>query len=117
MNQTKAQRKASRRAIDKNLSGIFAIFRFYTKFQLTFALFSLFLSIILLFIGTFAYYEANIIHGPKEKQIWFYESILNLYGINETEIKILPLINNQPLLNEESTILSEENEKLHNCKY
>ncbi|XP_027195070.2 uncharacterized protein LOC113789700 [Dermatophagoides pteronyssinus] len=112
---TNVQRKSSRSIMidnNENSFGILSFFRLYSKFMLGFSLFSLCLSIVLLFIGTYAYYEAHMmgttssssslpstltitttsnINKTNESNInlQFYRSIMNFYGINETDLSML----------------------------
>ncbi|KAH9511943.1 uncharacterized protein LOC124498822 [Dermatophagoides farinae] len=125
--QTNARIKSSRSMIDnENSTGILSIFRYYSKFMLGFSLFSLSMSIVLLFIGTYAYYEAHMIgttttttttttstttsnidtNNESNINLQFYRSIMNFYGINEINLSMLYRL--------ESTIAIDDHQgKLH----
>lgn len=88
--QSQQQRKASRKAISQNASGIFGLIRLLNRFQLLFTLFALALSVILLFIGTYVYFDSNQINANNVSQLNpIYEHILTFYGINETDFTML----------------------------
>lgn len=124
--QNRVARKASRKAILEGAStGVIAWVRTFNRFQLCLALGSLATSVLLLFIGTYVYFDASIISaaapengtGGGNKRTALYDTILALYGIDETAFSMLypdsDIVQRLP----GTSNSGNNNFKLINCKF
>ena len=90
--QVRSARKASRKAIEATTSsGPIEWQRYLSRAQLAFTLAALIASIVLLFIGTYVYFDASIAdpQSTKSSRNAAYDAILRLYGINEVDFVAL----------------------------
>lgn len=91
LRQARLQRKASRKAITQSATtGLIALIRHYNRALLVLTLSSLALSILLLFIGTYVYFDASIVgDATLQARTPTYDAIMRAYGINETDFAVL----------------------------
>ena len=121
--QNRVARKASRKAILESAStGVIAWVRTFNRFQLCLALGSLATSVLLLFIGTYVYFDASIIstrnsENSSNQRTALYDTILALYGIDETAFSMLypdsDIVQRLP----GTSNSGNNNFKLINCKF
>lgn len=92
---SRAERRASRKQISQTAPGIFQLIRLFNRFELIFSLLALGLSVALLFIGTYVYFDSSIQQQSDASEAAttglteFYDSILRFYGINTTDFTML----------------------------
>ena len=89
--QARASRKATRIAIERTTStGLIGTIRHYNRFALYITLAALIASIVLLFIGTFVYFNASIEpNDGTQSSSMIIDKILYIYGINEADFRAL----------------------------
>ena len=146
IHQSRLYRKASRKAIfddtinnnnnnnnnnntndNNNNASIIAYIRHYNRVLLGLICASLISSILLLFIGTYVYFDASIvgdaaiiatiIKSTGVGRTSTYDAILRLYGINETDFSVLYPAHSSILAINSDSNHSTMNLKLTNCKY
>lgn len=86
--QNRAHRKAMKRALIDENRGLFSVIHKFNRFHLGLVVFALSTSVILLFVGTFAYFNSHIVKSTDESVV-DYSSILRWLNVHTSDFEIL----------------------------